>query len=85
MEYLTINKSVCPSEAKEAQRIEDRYHQEEKRKEKQFQTLIEQYQKEVKEYVDSLSLDELKNQLFKNLMSIKYDNAYCEVYDEEDI
>lgn len=72
--------AVSKEDLKEAEEIEKAYFEEQKDRETRYKELLVSKEKEIKEYVDSLSNDQLKEELYRRLLNLERDNVYNEVY-----
>ena len=72
--------AISKEDLKEAEEIEKAYFEEQKDRETRYKELLVSKQKEIKEYVDSLSNDQLKEELYRRLLNLERDNIYNEVY-----
>ena len=72
--------AVSKEDLKEAEDIEKAYFEEQKDRETRYNELLVSKEKEIKEYVDGLSKDKLKEELYRRLLNLERDNIYNEVY-----
>ena len=80
---VALGFAISPKELLEAEEIEQAYYQDIKDKKTRYQELLSSKEKEIKEYVDSLSNDQLKEELYRRLLNLERDRIYDEVYDDE--
>ena len=76
--------AVSKEDLKEAEEIEKAYYQDIKDKKTRYQELLSSKEKEIKEYVDSLSNDQLKEELYRRLLNLERDRIYDEVYNDDE-
>lgn len=72
--------SISPKEVKTANKIREDYFNEKKKKKTKLNKIMEAKTKEINEYLDSLSKEELREVLFKRLINHEYKIAYQSVY-----
>ena len=71
---------ISPKEVKTANKIREDYFNEKKKKKTKLNKIMEAKTKEINEYLDSLSKEELREVLFKRLINHEYEIAYQSVY-----
>ena len=76
--------AVSKEDLKEAEKIEQAYFEEQKDRENRYKTLLAAKEKQIKEYVDSLSKEKLKEELYKRLLNLERDRIYDEVYGDDE-
>ena len=80
---IALGFATSPKELLEAEEIEKAYYQDIKDKKTRYQELLSSKKIEIKEYVDSLSNDQLKEELYRCLLNLERDRIYGEVYDDD--
>lgn len=81
---VALGFATSPKELLEAKEIEKAYYQDIKDKKTRYQELLSSKEKEIKEYVDSLSNDQLKEELYRRLLNLERDRIYDEVYGDDE-
>ena len=76
--------AVSKEDLKEAEKIEKAYFEEQKDRENRYKSLLAAKEKQIKEYVDSLSKEKLKEELYKRLLNLERDRIYDEVYGDDE-
>ena len=75
--------SVCPDEVETANKIREEYYYNQEHKEDLLNQLMNDKEKEIREYVNSLSKSELKEELINRILNDEYDTAYKEIYGDD--
>ena len=81
---IAVAFNVDKKEVKRATKIREDYYREDEEKEKRLESIMKSKRKEVRKYVDSLSLEELKENLYRRMINSEYDIAYKDIYGEDE-